>query len=438
MTTARTTDEESQPMTTSDGEEMESVESFAARAQAWLPEHMPRLDPAARWHGFGSDEEELAVVQHMRDLQRTLFDGGFAGICFPREYGGLGLTPAHQRAFDQVCAPYEMPTLLNVPTFVPCGAVLLEFGTEAQKQRHIPAMLEGEELWMQFLSEPSGGSDVAGALTTAVRDGDEWIVNGSKVWTTGAWWSDYGLCLLRTNWDVPKHQGLSVFIIKIRQPNIEVQRIEMINGSREFCQEFMTDLRVPDANRVGEIDDGWTIGRRWMFHERNAMGGGSPYTSGPRPSHGRDVEGRDTIVELARTTDQLDDPRVRDLIGESRALRRAREELSTRIGTGMAVGAMPETAAAIARLMTATTNERIIDIELDLVGAQAAAWSDDDPAAGIGMTFLTRQQTSIGGGTTEMARNNISERVLGMPRERTLDKDVPFREVPKGPPSGSA
>ena len=423
--------------TTTTSSDLESVEAFVARAREWVPDNLPPRDPAPRSHGFGSDEEELAAVQRMRDLQRTLFDGGFAGICFPREYGGLGLTPAHQRAFDRVCAPYEMPTLINVPTFVPCGAVLLEFGTEEQKRRHIPAMLKGEELWMQFLSEPSGGSDVAGALTTAVRDGDEWVVNGSKVWTTGAWWSDYGLCLLRTNWDVPKHRGLSVFIIKIRQPNIEVQRIEMINGSKEFCQEFMTDLRVPDSDRVGEVDDGWTIGRRWMFHERNAMGGGSPYTSGQRHAHGDEGGGPDPVVELARATGQLGDPRVRDLVGEALALRRAGTELSNRIGAGMAVGALPETSAAIARLMSAVVNERTIDIRLELSGSAGAAWSDDEPTSGAGVDYLMRQLGSIGGGTTEMARNNISERVLGMPRERTLDKDVPFREVPKGPPSGS-
>ena len=115
---------------------------------------------------------------------------------------------------------------------------------------------------MQFLSEPSGGSDVAGALTTAVRDGDEWILNGSKVWTTGAWWSDWGLCLARTNWDVPKHRGLTVFIFPIHQPGIEIQRIEMLNGIKEFCQEFLTDLRVPDTDRIGEVDDGWTVGTR--------------------------------------------------------------------------------------------------------------------------------------------------------------------------------
>ncbi len=417
-----------------DDSEPESIESFVERARAWLPGHLERRDPGKGWMGFGSDEEELAEIERMRATQRTLYDGGFAGICFPVEYGGLGLTPAHQRAFDEVCAPYDMPVLINVPTFVPCGAVLLEFGTEEQKRWHIPAMLKGEELWMQFLSEPGGGSDVAGAMTTATRDGDEWVVNGSKVWTTGAWWSDYGLCLLRTNWDVPKHKGLSVFIIQIRQADIEVQRIEMINGSREFCQEFMTDLRISDDARVGGVDDGWTVGRRWMFHERNAMGGGSPYTSGMRPGHADDASGRDPLVELAAGTGQLDDPLTRDLIGEARTMRRAGTELTSRIGEGMAAGSMPDTATAIARLMSAVVNERCITAGLELAGSSATAWTADDPAAGFGTNYLMRQSNSIAGGTTEMARNNISERVLGMPRERTLDKDVAFREVPKGPP----
>ena len=418
------------------GEDMESVEAFAARARAWLADNMPPATSDARtMRGFSSDEEELASIQRARELQRTLFDGGFAGICFPKEYGGQGLSIAHQQAFNVACAGYEMPSVFNVPTFVPCGAVLLEFGTEEQKRRHLPAMLKGEELWMQFLSEPSGGSDVAGAMTTAVRDGDEWVINGSKIWTTGAWWSDYGLCLLRTNWDVPKHRGLSVFIIKIDQPNIEVQRIEMLNGSREFCQEYMTDLRIPDSKRVGEVDDGWTIGRRWMFHERNAMGGGSPYVSGPAPGHRGASDQEDPTVRLARETGQLDDPRVRDLIGEARALERAGVELSRRIGEGMGAGAFPDTVAAIARLMSAVVGSRTTTIRLDLAGASGAAWSDDEPAAGLGVGYLMRQSGSIGGGTTEMARNNISERVLGMPRERTLDKDVAFREVPKGPPA---
>ena len=143
-----------------------------------------------------------------------LFDAGLAGICVPAEYGGQGLTPAHQRVLNEEMRRLRVPDRASRSRRSrPCLAVLLEFGTEEQKQRHIPAILKGEEIWMQFLSEPSGGSDVAGALTTAVRDGDEWVLNGSKVWTTGAWWSDWGLCLARTNWDVPKHRGLTVFML---------------------------------------------------------------------------------------------------------------------------------------------------------------------------------------------------------------------------------
>ena len=197
-----------------------------------------------------------------------LFDAGLAGICFPRAYGGQGLTHEHQKVLNEEFAGYEYPLRVQIPTLSPCAAVILEFGTEEQKLRHLPAILKGEELWMQFLSEPSGGSDVAGALTTAVRDGEQWVLNGSKVWTSGAWWSDWGLCLARTNWDQPKHRGLTVFMLPIHQPNVEVHRIEMNNGSREFCQEFMTDVIVPDTDRVGEVDEGWTVGTRWMFHER--------------------------------------------------------------------------------------------------------------------------------------------------------------------------
>jgi alkylation response protein AidB-like acyl-CoA dehydrogenase len=416
--------------------EIESVEDFRARARSWLADNFPRAEGNEQLLRAGASEEaELAEITHARALQRMLYDGGFAGVCFPKEYGGLGLTPDHQRALNQESVGYDIPRILQVPTFVPCAAVLLEFGTEEQKQRHLPPILKGEEIWMQFLSEPSGGSDVAAALTTAVRDGDEWVVNGSKIWTTGAWFSDYGLCLLRTNWDVPKHRGLSVFIIEIHQPGIELHRIEMINGSREFCQEFITDLRVPDSDRVGEVDQGWTVGTRWMFHEKNAMGGGSPFVTGSMYSN-RNDDSTDPMVELATATGHLDDPRARDLIGESYMLKAAQIALSNRITAGMRAGTFPENSAAIARLMSAVVAQRNVTIALELAGPNAAATLPDDPWAEEGFNFLERQTSGIGGGTTEMARNNISERVLGMPRELTADKNIPFRDVPKGPSAG--
>jgi alkylation response protein AidB-like acyl-CoA dehydrogenase len=404
--------------------DQESVEAFALRARAWLAEHMPRGEASRVYHAGLSDEEVVAAIARGRELQRILFDGGFAGICFPEGYGGLGLTPAHQQVFTAECAGYEMPLFINVPTFVPCGAILVEFGTDEQKHRCLPAMLKGEALWMQFLSEPSGGSDVAGALTSAVRDGDEWVLNGSKIWTTGAWWSDYALCLARTNWDVPKHRGLTVFIVEIRQPSVDVHRIQMIYGSRDFCQEFMTDLRVPDCDRVGDVDDGWTVCTRWMFHERNAVSGGSPYVSGGLASDGDDIQTKQ-LVALARMTGRHDDAWTRDRIGEAIMLEHAHAALTRRIGEGLTDGAFPDAAAAIARLSSAVVPQRITTIGLELAGNAGAH-------SGYGMEYLMRQTASIGGGTSEMARNNISERVLGMPRELTLDRETAFRDVPRG------
>jgi alkylation response protein AidB-like acyl-CoA dehydrogenase len=415
-------------------EAIESVDDFRARARAWIPEHLDQR-AAGSMHGLlrghGNDEEELAAVEHDRQLQRRLFDAGFAGICVPTEYGGQGLTPEHQKAFNEELSGYEYPTRFQSPTMSPCMAVLLDFGTEEQKKTHVPAILRGEELWMQFLSEPSSGSDVAGALTTAVRDGDEWLLNGSKVWTTGAWWSDWGLCLTRTNWDVPKHRGLSVFIFPIHQSGIEVHRIEMLNGSKEFCQEFMTDVRVPDTDRVGEVDDGWTVGTRWMFHER--MLHNSPFVTMPASESHRGV-GASAVRSIALAGGHLDDPRVRDLVGEAHTLQVVTEALTARLSEGLRTRTMSDQAAAIGRLFGGVVSTRTTSIMFELSGADGGTWAaGDGPIAESGNDYLLRQVATIGGGTTEMARNVISERVLGMPRERTLDKDVPFRDVPRSP-----
>lgn len=417
-------------------DEIEDLATFRERARAFISANLRPVGPLALTVGNErSDEEELAGVARDREIQRMLFDAGLAGICVPKEYGGRGLTPAHQQALNDELAGYEFPMRIQVPTMAPCLAVLLEFGTEHQKRQHVPAILRGEELWMQLLSEPSGGSDVAGALTSAVRDGDEWVLNGSKVWTTGAWWSDWGLCLARTNWDVPKHRGLTVFILPIHQPGIDVHRIEMLNGNREFCQEFITDVRVPDSDRIGEVDQGWTVGVRWMFHERMLYNSPLTTVAAGTARGGGGV----SILDVARDAGRLSDPTARDLIGEARMLDLVGEQLHARIGTGIATGKVSDQAAAIGRLFHGVSSARGRTIAFEIAGGIGAAWDDSDGAAAeAGVDFLMRQTGSIGGGTTEMARNVISERVLGMPRERSLDREVAFREVPRGPSARSS
>jgi alkylation response protein AidB-like acyl-CoA dehydrogenase len=403
----------------------EAIEEFRQRARAWLRETMPPLpEGATNWQLARQDESG----QEARRLQRLLFDGGFAGICFPRQYGGLGLSRAHQRAFTQESVRYHMPTIFNVPTFSILAPTLLDFGTEEQKTRHIPAILRGEELWVQFLSEPSGGSDLAGLVTRATRDGDVFVLNGSKIWSSGAFRSDYSLCLARTDWSVPKHRGLTMFIVKIHQPGIEVQQIKMVNRTAEFCQEFFDDVAIPAANVVGEVNDGWTVATRLLFHERDAVGGGSPYVSGLTVASAGQGGFRSELLELARATGQTADPRVRQLVAEDRINERVQAQLVERVSTGIRTGAFPGPAGSMPRLIHSVTSERHLDMALEIAGASAGASMDADDIV-LGEAYLQRQGGSLGGGSNEMQRNIISERVLGMPREYAADRDRPFDEV---------
>jgi alkylation response protein AidB-like acyl-CoA dehydrogenase len=418
-------------------EELESVEEFRLRIRSWMHANLKPVSPdESRGPSLRAidTEEEEAAIKRDRALQRAFFDAGLAGVAVPKEYGGQGLTAAHQRALNEELVGYESPVGIQAPTFAPCAAVLLEFGTEEQKQRHIPAILKGEELWMQFLSEPSGGSDVAAALTTAVLEGDQWVLNGSKIWTTGAWFADWGLCLARTNWDVPKHRGLTVFSLPIHQDGVDIHRIEMLNGNKEFCQEFLTDVVVPDSDRVGPVDGGWGVGTRWMFHERMLYN--SPLVTIPAGTG--QGGGGPSMLEVAVGVGRQDDPKARELIGEARILDLVGQQLSRRVGEAMTTGAMSDQAAAIGRLFMGVAGARKATIAFEIAGPVGAAWDDSDGLAGeSGPGFLMRQAGSIGGGTTEMARNVISERVLGMPRERSYDPSLPFRDVPRGAPTRS-
>jgi alkylation response protein AidB-like acyl-CoA dehydrogenase len=404
----------------------EDVESFRTRARLWLKENMP-LAPGPRYAEEQLDSDGIRA----RELQRMLFEGGFTGICYPVEYGGQGLSPAHQRAFSEESAPYEMPIAFNTPALTICAPTILDFGTEEQKRRHLPAILSGDELWVQFLSEPTGGSDLAGLVTRADKDGDVWILNGSKIWSTGAYRADYALCLARTDWHATKHRGLTMFIVKIHQPGIDLQQIEMVNGSKEFCQEFFDDVALPEENVVGRVNDGWTVASRLLFHERDAVGGGSPYASGIGP--GTRSGPQNDVVELAQAVGKQLDSHVRQLVAEARVGERVQQQLISRVTTGLRTGQFVGPAGSIPRLYAAVNNERRVDIELEIAGSDAAVWDSDDVGGRYGIVYLQRQGGSLGGGSNEMQRNIISERVLGMPREYAADRDKPFEEVRRNP-----
>lgn len=408
----------------------ESVEEFRRRARAWLAANMPRLDPA---EAVSLQRDQLPAWHRARELQKLLWEGGFAGICFPREYGGLGLSYEYKKAFDAESLGYETPLLLNVPSFAICCATILDMDSEEQKQTHIPAALRGDEVLVQLLSEPSGGSDLAGVITRAEHRDGRWIINGAKTWSTWAFAADYGLCLARTNWDVPKHDGLTMFLVPLRHPGITINRVEQVNGSIEFCEEFFDDVDVGDDAVVGEPGKGWEVASRQLYHERRSMGDGSEYTSGPGIAEAEDVSV--DLLALVDKTDQHDSERVREMIGRALVHRTVHGQLSEHVFHAVAGGALPPTAGSIIRLSMAAVHDVETDTALAVTGTSAVV-ADDGALLDIGTRYLGRQTASIGGGTTEMARNVIGERVLNFPRERADDRGVPFNQVRRGKSPG--
>ena len=406
--------------------QQESPEAFRDRARAWAASNLPRADGQVAMEV--GDEEELRIVAEDRELQKAIFEAGFAGIRYPAEYGGQGLTREHQLAWHQATAGYRVPLTFTVTHGI-LGPTMLDFGTDEQKSEHIPRMLDGSELWVQFLSEPSGGSDLAGLLTRAERDGEVFRLNGSKIWSTGAHFSDYCMVLARTNVDVPKHGGLSMFMMPIRSRGVTVTPIKLVTGGSHFCQDFFDDVQLDPSQLIGGENDGWRVASKLLFHERNMIGGNS---LNDHAASGRDEAAGDAVGELAalaKAVGRNDDSYTRQLIGEAVILQTLREPTISRINAQLRTGRVPESAASILRLMAGLTGYRLREIAMEVAGTQGVMHGADDLAGASGQRWLGARISTVGGGSQEMQRNGISERVLGLPREATPDRGVPFSEV---------
>jgi alkylation response protein AidB-like acyl-CoA dehydrogenase len=387
--------------------------------------------PRAEGGGEGlevDDETERRLAAEDRELQKKIYDGGFAGIRYPVQYGGQGLTREHQLAWHEATAGYRVPMTFRV-THAILGPTLLDFGTEAQKAAHIPAMLDGRELWVQFLSEPSGGSDLAGLLTRADRDGDVFRLNGSKIWSTGAHFSDWTMVLARTNMDVPKHAGLSLFMMPIRSPGVTVTPIKLVTGGSHFCQEFFDDVQLSPDQLIGPENDGWRVASRLLNHERNMLGGNGMNDHAVLGDGQADGDVIGELIALAKSVDRSQDGTARQLLGEAVILETLGAPLVDRINAQQRAGRMPEAAASILRLMGGLTGYRLREIALEIGGTAAVMRGGGDPVGLAGQRWLGARISTVGGGSQEMQRNGISERVLGLPREATPDRGVPFSEV---------
>ncbi len=365
------------------------------------------------------------------------FDRGLAWVHFPRGSGGLGRSPADQRIVSRRLAKIGAPSAAgrNIIGYGMVAPTIVAHGTEEQKRRFLRPLFTGEEIWCQLFSEPGAGSDVAGLATRAVRDGDEWIVSGQKVWTTLAHESAYGLLIARTNPDVPKHKGITAFLVDMRAPGVEVRPLYQATGEAEFNECFFNEARVPDAQRLGGVGEGWNVSITTLMNERVSIGGTVP----PRNSgligealkiwRARWLERRDAHAMAVRS--ELLQAWVRNEVGR---LTNWRASDLRRAGT-------PGPEGSVAKLAFAEENQRTSELCVDLMGAEGMLYGSRYPrvrpvesamtGGDLRKAFIRMRANSIEGGTSEVMRNIIGERVLGLAGEPRTDKDVAWKDVPR-------
>lgn len=400
------------------------IEEFETEARAWVESN---LEPHP--NTFSGDISRLTpeLIAQNRALQQRLYVAGYSGITIPIEYGGRGLPLEYDAAFRRAAVGYALPDFgtSSVTTWRVCVPTLLSHGRPELLKRIIPKVLQGEALICQFFSEPSSGSDLAGARARAVRDGEEWVLDGQKTWSTFAQVADWGLCLARSNWDVSKHRGLSWFLVPCRTEGIEIRPIRQITGVSSFCDVFLDGVRVPDAHRVGDVDDGWRIAQTMLVLERGALRT-AVSSSIPAPAPLPDDE-----VRQAEAVSSLSPAASHQALGRLQCIEYVGQALQWRLAEKSRLGRMTTGEAAYGKLFRGTYRPIRAQLLVELGGAAALTWSDDDPEAGPSLVFdyLDGRHSSIAGGTNEVQRNGISEQVLGMPREPSYDTGRPYREV---------
>ena len=348
-----------------------------------------------------------------------------AGVPYPTEFGGAGLTNAHDKVWREVKENYPMMESEFVISHGMCLPMINDHGTDEQKRQFMPDLISGKTLWCQMFSEPGAGSDVASLQTKAELDGDEWIINGQKVWTTLAHKSQFGLCVARNDADQVKHAGLSMFILDMQAPGVEIRPINQINGESHFNEVFFTDLAIPKDWLLGELNTGWKLATAMLMYERVAIGaGGGGGIS--RPMY-------DQLHNYATASGAIDSPVVRDQMMQVYSMETTKALIAMRTRAEMKAGNTPGPGGSLGKLYGSVIAWRMREIALQIAGMSSVAWADDDPHGGSAQSLTLRSFASgIAGGTDEIQRNIIGDRVLGLPREPAVDKGVPFRDLRVG------
>ena len=365
------------------------------------------------------------TLEHAKNYLRELHAAGLAGLVYANEHGGAGLTKEHDRIFREEKSQQAVRDGEFVISHGMCLPVLNDFGTEEQKRRFMPDNISGNTMWCQMFSEPDAGSDVASLQTKAERDGDEWVINGQKVWTTLAHRSDYVILIARTNPDVVKHAGISMFIVDMLDPNVEIRPIHQIDGGTHFNEVFFTNTRVPVENLVGELNNGWNQATAMLMYERVAIGslGGRGGINQPQFA---------SLLALAQENGKVENPVVRDQLMRLYAMETTKAMVALRSRAEVKAGKAPGPAGSLGKLLGSEIAWRYREIAQSIAGPSTIAWEEGAASERVAKTVLNSFQAGIAGGTDEIQRNIIGDRVLGLPRDTSVDKGVPFNELKVG------
>ncbi len=400
-----------------DFDESPDEAAFRAEAREWLEKAADTREARGLLGGRpGLDSDWLARA---KPWQARLADEGWAGITWPVDSGGRGGTPSEQAIFTEEAAKLGLAANAFAVGIAMAGPTIIAHGTDEQRQRFLPPLQRGDEVWCQLFSEPGAGSDLAGLSTRAVRDGDEWVVNGQKVWTSGAHYSDLGILLARTDLDQPKHRGITYFLVDMHSPGIEVRPLRQMTGASHFSEVFFTDVRIPHDRVLGEVDGGWGVAMTTLANERTMMGGGS---SGPVTTD---------LIELARAHGVDQEPVVRQGLAASWSRAQVMTYLGYRSRTRASQGLPPGPEASVRKVFAAWNLKRNGELAMAIQGASGMLLDGDAPEGGRWQqSFLGAPSIRIAGGSDEIQRNVMGERVLGLPAEPRVDKHLPFRELP--------
>ncbi|MGO8871657.1 MAG: acyl-CoA dehydrogenase family protein [Acidimicrobiales bacterium] len=380
---------------------------FRNEVQAWLDGTVPEAYRTQSWASDLIDVGTSDFADACRSWQRLLFDGGYAGLTWPSEFGGRGASIGQQLILSQELGRYSLPIGLFLVAVGMVGPTLIVHGTTEQQEAHLRPILTGEEVWCQLFSEPGAGSDLTSLQTRAQRDGDEYVVNGQKVWTSFAQHSDWAILLARTGGPGTGRHGITSFFCDMRTPGIEVRPLCQMTGVAHFNEVFLTDVRIPVANVVGEVDEGWTVARTTLTSERMTIGGTGNLGSMV-----------DALVDTAGLHGRQEDPIVRQGLARAYTNARLAEFLGLRVQTELSHGRMPGPEASILKLLMSRQLQLIGDLGVSIEGPAGALWTTEDGAQSVWPRRLCDQfMVRIGGGTDEVQRNIVAERILRLPRE---------------------